>query len=50
MFMPKRWDEEITTKDKFIEYELYKLTQKLDTDFTLEDLHLVIRSEIGLNT
>ena len=50
MFMQKRWDEKIPTKDKFIEYELYKLTQKQDTDFTLEDLHFVIRSEIGLNT
>ena len=50
MFMQKRWDEEIPTKDKFIEYELYKLTQKMDTDFTLEDLHFVIRSEIGLST
>lgn len=50
MFMQKRWDEEIPTKDKFIEYELYKLTQKQDTDFTLEDLHFVIRSEIGLST
>ena len=48
--MQKRWDEEIPTKDKFIEYELYKLTQKMDTDFTLEDLHFVIRSEIGLST
>lgn len=50
MFMQKPWDEEIPTKDKFIEYELYKLTQKMDTDFTLEDLHFVIRSEIGLST
>jgi len=41
---------DIPLEEYLIKLELYKLTQKEDVDFTVEDLHFIIRAQIGLTT
>lgn len=50
MVLNKKWSDPIpSTTDSHIQSHLYQLSQKCDSDFTIEDLRFVILQEIGLD-